>query len=142
MNYNYRGKYLPSNDYNKLDVVIFQKTTNNPKQFFMCITSHSRNTPQEPSHNLDTAYWAVLNADSNFPNSIDTFIMRRNYSASDIVNVNRYEELFLKPNRTPTEDDEMNSLTNSLRDKIISPDDWNKLQSALQNMQMFLKTEI
>ena len=56
---------------------------------------------------------------SAFPEQIDSFILHQDISYNDVINLNRYKDLKLKPNRTPTEDDELNSLTNTLRVKNI-----------------------
>jgi parallel beta-helix repeat protein len=142
LNYNFRGSYDPAKSYKKLDVVVYKRSTNESTRSFCCITDHNSDNPQEPNPNRDTTYWGVLNANSNFPNSIDDFITHTNIQASDRPLVQRYTDLTLKTNRTPAEDDELNQLTNTLRDKIILPDDWNKLQSALANMQMFIKNNV
>jgi hypothetical protein len=142
MQYNFRGTYDSSQDYNKLDVVVYQATPTSPKRFYLCLTSHTNANPQPPVDNQDTVYWGVLNSDSNFPNSIDDFITRTTMTASDKADYNRYTELFLKTSLTPAEQDEMSTLLNKLRNKILQPEDFNKLQSALQNMQFFLKNEV
>lgn len=142
MNYNFRGTYDPSQDYNKLDVVIYKKSANDPKRIFLCLTSHTSATPQEPNPNMDTPYWGILNSDSSFPETIDSFLRSKNMTSSDVADVNRYQQLFLKTNRTPEEDVEMNSIADRLKDKQISPDDINKLKSAIENLQFFFKSEV
>jgi hypothetical protein len=142
MSYNYKGYYSPTNDYEKLDVVLYKNSTNDNQRFFLCITSHTKDNPQEPNFNEDTDYWVVLNSESNFPEKIDQFIPRTNITAEDADSILRFQELMLKSNRTSSEDNELNSLITHLRDKIILPEDWNKFQSALVNMQMFIKTGV
>lgn len=73
--------------------------------------------------------------------TVDTFIEHLDISNSDLTNVNRYKELKLKV-RTPAEDTELNNLTNLLRDKIFSPEDFNKLQDCIKNMENFMKNEV
>jgi hypothetical protein len=78
---------------------------------------------------------------SVFPQQIDTFILHQDISYNDIVNLNRYKDLKLKANRTPTEDDELNTLTSALRQKLFLPDDLNKLQDCITNLETFFKNE-
>ncbi|MFB5759118.1 hypothetical protein [Paenibacillus medicaginis] len=79
---------------------------------------------------------------STFPASIDSFARHFELSASDIVNVARFQELKLKQNRTPTEETELGNLTVQLRDKLISADDYNKFQDALVNMELFIRDNV
>lgn len=76
---------------------------------------------------------------STFPNQIDTFIEHVDISPFDIANVQRYQELKLKPNKTSAEIEELNNLTVLLRDKILTPEDFNKLQDAMVNIETFTK---
>ena len=76
---------------------------------------------------------------SSFPNQIDTFIEHVDISPSDIANVQRYQELKLKENKTSAEIEELNNLTTLLRDKILTPEDFNKLQDAMVNIETFTK---
>jgi hypothetical protein len=140
MNYNFRGYYDSGQNYNKLDVVIYDSGGN--KYFFMCIEDHTSASPQTPDVNQDTDYWVRFNTSSNFPNNVDQFIVHTNIQASDKTNIYRYQELMLKTNRTTAEDDELENLRNTLRDKILLPEDFNKLQEAISNMQMFIKSEV
>lgn len=140
MNYNFRGYYDSGQDYFKLDVVIYDSGGN--KYFFMCIEDHTSASPQTPDVNQDTDYWVRFNTNSDFPNNVDQFIVHTNIQASDKTNIRRYQELMLKTNRTTAEDDELINLTNTLRNKILLPEDFNKLQEAISNMQMFIKSEV
>jgi hypothetical protein len=142
MQYNFRGTYNSSLNYNKLDVVIYKKSDGDPKKIFMCITNILSTSPQEPNPLNDTTYWVILNSNSNFPETIDSFVSHTNIGASDVPKISRFQELTLKTNKTLTEQDELDSLSNELREKIISPEDFNKLQAALQNMQMFISAEV
>lgn len=76
---------------------------------------------------------------STFPNQIDTFIEHVDISPFDIANVQRYQELKLKSNKTSAEIEELNNLTVLLRDKILTPEDFNKLQDAMVNIETFTK---
>ena len=78
---------------------------------------------------------------SVFPNQIDTFIQHQDISYNDVVNLNRYKELKLKNNRTSLENDELNNLVIALRSKLFLPDDLNKLQDCITNLETFFKNE-
>lgn len=79
---------------------------------------------------------------SNFPNEIDSFLKHYDLSATDIQDYLEYQQLKLKINRTPQEDDRMNTLLLNLRDKIFTADDLNKLQDAIVNLQTFFLHEV
>lgn len=76
---------------------------------------------------------------SSFPASIDTFIEHYDMQAQDKINVDRYKELILKSILTPEETAELNNLINSLRDKIWTAEDLNKLQDCITNLETFFK---
>ncbi|HHX67005.1 MAG TPA: hypothetical protein GX708_02985, partial [Gallicola sp.] len=69
------------------------------------------------------------------------FIQHQDISYNDVINLNRYKELKLKNNRTSLEDDELNNLTITLRSKLFLPDDLNKLQDCITNLETFFKNE-
>ncbi|MFI2856774.1 pyocin knob domain-containing protein [Paenibacillus sp. JSM ZJ436] len=79
---------------------------------------------------------------SNFPNQVDTFLIKSEIQASDIPAIQRFQELKIKPNRTSFEESELANLTNQLRSKLMSADEWNKFQDALVNMQLFIKENV
>lgn len=79
---------------------------------------------------------------STFPTAIDTFIEHLEMSASDKTLVQRYQELKLKALRTPTEEDELATLTNQLRSVLITAEDFNKLQDAIKNTQSFFRDSV
>src|SRR6185312_4706254 len=79
---------------------------------------------------------------SRFPEQIDTFLEHYEISASDVPKVARYQELLIKTNRSQSEDDELQSLKNQLRDKIITAEDFNKFQDALINMEIFIRDNV
>lgn len=78
---------------------------------------------------------------SVFPAQIDEFQIHTDISYNDIVNLNRYKDLKLKPNRTSLENEELNNLTILLRPKMFIPDDLNKLQDCIINLETFFKNE-
>lgn len=139
MQYNFRGQYDSTTTYVKKDVVAYRPTENDATKYYFCLTD---NNGQPPIHNTDSSYWAIINALSNFPNSVDTFLNHKNIHASDKPNLARFQELSLKNILTPNEQDELNSLTQLLRDKLITPEDFNALQDSISNLQMFFKTNV
>lgn len=139
MQYNYKGKYSATTNYVKKDVVSYQTTTNDPVKYYFCLTDHIN---QLPTVSGDNAHWATVNTLSNFPNNVDTFLNHTNIQASDKSNVSRYQELILKTTLTSIEQDELNTLTQTLRDKLILPQDFNALQESISNMQMYLKDSV
>lgn len=78
---------------------------------------------------------------STFPISIDAFIENTEISASDRPLLTRYQELKLKASRTPNEDDELASLTNTLRTKLMTAEDYNHMKDAIVNLQSFFRDE-
>jgi hypothetical protein len=79
---------------------------------------------------------------STFPLQIDTFVEHFDITSADLPSVKRFQELKLKAVRTLAEDTELAQLTQSLRNKIISPEDFNKFQDALVNMETFIKDNV
>lgn len=139
MQYNYKGKYDATIAYSLKDVVSYQPTTSDPVKYYFCITA---NTGQFPLVNSDNQYWAIINALSNFPNSVDTFMNRSRIQASDKEDLTRFQQLTLQTSLTASEQDELNSLNQKLRNKLILPEDLNALQESIGNMQMYLKDSV
>lgn len=79
---------------------------------------------------------------SNFPQEIDSFIRHQDISPSDVLNINRFKELKTKTSLTSEEQTELQNLINLLRDKIFLPEDFNKLQDAMWNIENFTKDTI
>jgi len=78
---------------------------------------------------------------STFPDEIDSFVRKRDLTYNEIVLFNEYRALKLKPNRTPEENDRLNELTNLLRESSFLPDDLNKLQDCIINLETFFKNQ-
>jgi hypothetical protein len=74
---------------------------------------------------------------STFPAQIDTFKEKYEISATDLVNIQRYQELKLKSSRTPEEDTELNNLATTLEPFLINAESFNKLQDAMTNIENF-----
>lgn len=142
MQFNFKGKYDPTQSYYKKDVVSYQLTPNDTVRFYFCLTDHTSSTPQTPSPSGDTNYWGFINTLSNFPNSVDTFMYRTSVQAQDKPEIDRLNELFLKSNLTSTEADELNTLTVKYRNKYFTAEDANAIQQSITNMQMFFKNNV
>ena len=140
MEYNIKGVYNPSESYVVKDVVPF--ISNGITQYYFCLQANSPDNPQSPSPNGDTAYWGLINALSNFPNSVDTFITKSPIQYNDIPYLQRYQELKLKSVLTTQEQIELDEIFQAIRSKLIIPEDFNRLQQSITNMQMFLNSEI
>lgn len=140
MEYNIKGLYDPTESYVVKDVVPF--ISNGVTQYYFCLQANSPDSPQSPSANGDTAYWGLINALSNFPNSVDTFITKSPIQHNDIPYLQRYQELKLKSVLTTEEQTELDEIFIAIRNKLVIPEDFNRLQQALTNMQIFLNSEI
>lgn len=79
---------------------------------------------------------------STFPTQIDTFLEHTEISASNVASVQRFQELKLKANRTPAEDDELANLVILLKDKVFSAEDFNKLQDSIIAMQTHYRDNV
>lgn len=79
---------------------------------------------------------------STYPTTLDSFIEKHEILASDIPNIQRYQTLLLKSPRTSAEEDEFSNLKITLNDKLVSSEDWNKLQDAITNMESYLTSSI
>jgi hypothetical protein len=79
---------------------------------------------------------------STFPTTIDTFVEHFDITPSDVLNVKRYQELKIKSTLTSNEQSELQNLTVVLRDKIFTPEDFNKLQDCITNLETFFNTEV
>lgn len=76
---------------------------------------------------------------STFPSAIDTFVEHYEIQDSDRVSVNRVKLLMSQNTLTTAEKTELTNLITSLRDKIFTPEDFNKLQDCITNMEVFIK---
>lgn len=76
---------------------------------------------------------------SVFPNQIDTFIRHSDVGSADLGNVQRYQELTTKDSLTSAESEEMTRLMSTLRGKIWTAEDLNKIQDCMTNLETFFK---
>ncbi len=67
--------------------------------------------------------------------TVDTFLEHYNISSAEKPNMLRYQILLTQASRTSAEDTEFNNLGISLREKIISPEDFNYLQDCMRNIE-------
>ncbi len=79
---------------------------------------------------------------SQFPTQVDDFIEHLEITSSEVEDVQRYQELKLKENRTASEDEELSNLTDQLRDKLLTAQDFNKLQDAIKATQIHYRDEV
>lgn len=79
---------------------------------------------------------------STFPEQIDSFVEHYDIQASDVAYVRRFQELKFKNTLTPNEQSELSNLTTLLRDKIFTPEDFNKLQDAITNLETFFRDNV
>lgn len=79
---------------------------------------------------------------STFPTTIDSFLEHYDISSTDVINVLRFQELKLKTSLISEEQTELTNLTTTLRDKIFTPEDFNKLQDCITNMETFLRDNV
>ena len=79
---------------------------------------------------------------SVFPNQIDTFVEHYDIQANDVANVRRWQELRLKTTLTPSEQTELQNLTTTLRNKMFTPEDFNKLQDSITNLETFFRDNV
>lgn len=79
---------------------------------------------------------------SNFPEQIDTFLEHLDPQANELVKLQRFQALRFKATLTQAEVGELTILTNDLREKIFTAEDFNKLQDAITNMQLFFRDNV
>lgn len=142
MDFNFRGKYDSTKSYAKKDVVSYQANSNDQVRFYMCLTNIEPTSPQSPTSGIDNTYWGVLSTQSNFPNSVDTFLYRNPIQANDMADINRIKALKEQSVLSPAEQTELTNLLNKHRDKFFLAEDANALQQSLTNMQMFYKDNV
>jgi hypothetical protein len=139
MQYNFRGQYDSTQSYAVSDVVSY--TINGITKYYYCLSPNDNTSPQYPS-NSDTSYWGIINALSNFPNSVDSFIYRVNIQAQDKADIDRINQLTLQTTLSSDEQTELNNLISKHRNKLFLADDLNAIQDSLSNMQLFFKDKI
>lgn len=76
---------------------------------------------------------------SVFPNQVDNFQYMTDVSASDASNINTYQQLLMSSNLTPTQQQQLTSLTQTLTSagKILDADAWNHLIDAVTAVQSY-----
>lgn len=71
--------------------------------------------------------------------TIDSLVEMFELSATDAVNVQKWKQLKAKTNRTSEEEEELNALTETLSQRIVTSEDWNKLCDCIVNLQTMYK---
>jgi hypothetical protein len=90
---------------------------------------------------LDSAkLYTNFTPDKNY--QLDVFKEFSNVSSDEMSEIEELQTLYKKTNKTQTEIDRMNSLATKYLDKTPNASDFNKLCSAILNMQNFMKNEI
>lgn len=80
---------------------------------------------------------------SVFPSGgIDNFQEHHEILASDISNIQRYQQLVTQVTRTPAEESELSNLKTTLIDKIFSSEDLNKLQDCITNIEDYFLNKV
>lgn len=79
---------------------------------------------------------------STFPQSIDTFLEHYDIQAHERASVLRYQALKTKATLTSSEQTELAELTALLRNKLFSPEDFNKLQDCITNLETFFRDNV
>lgn len=82
---------------------------------------------------------------SNYPTTIDdlkTLPYYQDMSIDDKRILSRYNVLVEKNNLTFDEQQELTSLINSLKDKMINSEDWNKVVGAIINLETYFKDNV
>jgi len=78
---------------------------------------------------------------STFPLEIDVFLEHYELSSSDVPLLTRFQVLKTKSILTSLEQDELANLTTQLRNKLMTAEDFNKLQDAITNLETFFRDE-
>lgn len=76
---------------------------------------------------------SVFTSENNYAK--DNLIEMFELSATDAVNVQKWKQLKAKSNKTSEEEEEFNTLTETLSQKIVTSEDWNKLCDCMVNLQ-------
>lgn len=79
---------------------------------------------------------------SNFPGSEDNFTELWDLTHAQVENAKRLNQLRQMASLTNAEQDEVLSLSASLRENQINPEDWNLLGDAIFNLQEFFNDEV
>lgn len=79
---------------------------------------------------------------STFPEQIDSFNELYELPPSQYTNANRYKELRAKDGKTTSEQTEMNTLENTLKNYFISAETWNKFIDVCVGLETFFKNDV
>lgn len=74
---------------------------------------------------------------STFPQSVDIFAELYDLPPSLTMKAKRYQELKMKPTLNALEQSELNGITTELDGYIVTPETWNKMADAIQNVESF-----
>lgn len=79
---------------------------------------------------------------SIFPQGVDTFVEMYDLPPSLVPKAKRVQELKMQPSLSSMEQEELVGLVKDLSKYMITPENFNKFQDALVNMQTFMLTEV
>lgn len=79
---------------------------------------------------------------SKFPEGVDQFEELFDLPYNKVLEAQRLTELKMKPSLTNDEQNEMLTLTTSLKEYLITPETFNKFQDCLQNVEQFFYSEV
>lgn len=79
---------------------------------------------------------------STFPNAIDSFEELYDLPPNLVMAAKKYQELKIKPTLNASEQSELNSLSITLGNYIITPETWNKFADSIVNVETFFKQEV
>lgn len=139
MQYNFKGAYDSLKNYAVSDVVSY--AVSGITRYYYCLSSNDPTNQQTPQ-SVDSSYWGIISALSNFPTTVDAFQYRVNITGNDKVDIARINELMLKTNIGSDEQTELNNLLIKHRNKLFLADDLNTIQDSISNLQMFFKTNV
>lgn len=74
--------------------------------------------------------------------TVDDFAELFDLSPNQLQDAERYQILKRKSNKTQNEITELNNLTQTLKNHLITPERWNHFADALTNMQIFIKDNV
>ena len=139
MQYNFKGAYDATQSYAISDVVSY--VINGVTKYYYCLSPNNNTSPQYPM-NVDSSFWSIINALSNFPNSVDSFQFRSDISANDKVDIARINTLTLQATLSTDEQNELSGLIAKYRNKLFLADDLNAIQNSISNLQMYYKDKV
>jgi hypothetical protein len=79
---------------------------------------------------------------STFPDKVDTFTDLFDLPADLYTDATRFAELKSKANPSTVEQNEIKSLTDKLKDYMVTPESFNRLQDCINSLETFFQTNV